>query len=74
MALDNATKAIQSAKRSLEKACNIKNDPKAFERYARKNMKTKDSVGKLINDNGDLIHDSPCVASMLNKYFAGFFL
>ena len=71
MALNNATKAIRSAKRSLEKiACNIKNDLKAFYRYARKKMKTKDSVGSYINDDGDVICDNPRAASMLNKYFA----
>ena len=32
-------------------------------------MKTMDSVGPLINDNGVAICDSPCVASMLGKYF-----
>ena len=36
-------------------------------------MKTKDSVGPLINDNGDVIRESPCVASMLSKYFASVF-
>ena len=39
-------------------ACNIKNDPKAFYCYARKKMKTKDSVGSLMNDSGDVIRDS----------------
>ena len=75
MALCNATKAIRSAKRSLEKkkTCNIMNDPKALYRYARKKMKTTDSVGVLINANGDVIRDSPYVASMLSKYFASVF-
>ena len=54
-------------------ASNNKNDPKAFYWYVRKKMKTKDSVGPLINDNGDGICDSPCVASTLNKYFASVF-
>ena len=36
-------------------------------------MKTNDSVDPLINDNGDVIHDCPCVASMLSKYFASVF-
>ena len=31
-------------------------------------MKSMDSVGPLINDNGDVICDSPYVASMLDKY------
>ena len=74
MALNNATKAICSEKISLKKmACNIKNDPKAFYRYARKKMQTKDSVGPLINDNGDAIRVSRCVAHMLSKYFASVF-
>ena len=42
------------------KACNIANDPTAFYRYERKKMMTIDSVGPLINDNGDVIRDSPC--------------
>ena len=43
MALNNATKVIRSLKRRLKKIpCNIKNDPTAFYRYARKKMKTKD--------------------------------
>ena len=54
-------------------ACNVENDLNAFYRYARKRMKTKDSVCPLINDNGDVMHDSPCVASMLSKYFASVF-
>ena len=32
-------------------------------------MKTNGSVGPLINYNGDVIRDCPCVASMLSKYF-----
>ena len=36
-------------------------------------MNTKNSVGPLINDNGDVVCDSPCVASMLNKYFVSVF-
>ena len=69
MALDNATKAIRSSKRSHGKkmACIIKNDPKSFYSYARKKMKTKDSVGPLINDNGDVIRDVPYAAFMLSK-------
>ena len=47
-------------------ACNIKNDPKAFYQHAGKKMKTNESVSHLINDNGDVIRDSQCVASMLN--------
>ena len=37
-------------------------------------MNTKDSVGPLINDNGDVIHDGPCVACMLSKYYVSAFL
>ena len=36
-------------------------------------MKTKDSVGPLINDNGDVIRDGPCVASKISKYFVSVF-
>ena len=36
-------------------------------------MKTKDIVGPLINDNGGIIRDSPCVESTLNKYFVSAF-
>ena len=74
MALNNATKAIRSSKRSLEKiTCNTINDLKAFYRYARKKIKTKDSVGALIKDNDDVKRDSPCVASMLSRYVASAF-
>ena len=70
MAQNNATKAISSWKRNLDKiACNIKNDTKTFYRYKRKKMKTKDSVGALINENDDVISDGPRVATMQNKYF-----
>ena len=74
MSLINATKEIRSAKRSVEKiAFNITNDPKTFYRYARKKIKIKDSVGPVINDSGDVIGDSRCVAFMLNKYFMSAF-
>ena len=70
MALSNATKAMRRAKRSLKKnAHTVKNDPNAFYCYARKKMKTKDSVDPLISDNGD----GPCVASMLSMFFASVF-
>ena len=57
----------------MKMASNIKNYRKAIYRYARKKMKTTDSVGPLINDNGYAIHDSPCVASTQNKYFVSVF-
>ena len=33
-------------------------------------MTTKDAIGAFINDNGDAMRDGPCVASMIDKYFA----
>ena len=54
-------------------ACNIKNDPKAFYRYERKKMRNMDPVGPLIDDNGDAMHDSRCVASMLKSILRLFF-
>ena len=75
MALNNATKSNAELKKEVLKkiACNIRNDPIAFYRYAGEKMKTKDSFSPLMNDNGDVIRDSSCVASMLNKYFVSAF-
>lgn len=41
--LDIATREVRSAKRQFERklACNIKDDPKAFYRYARSKIKTR---------------------------------
>ena len=58
-ALGTATKTIRNAKRSYEKklSLHIKDDPKAFYKYARSKTKIKDTVGPMTNDFGNAILD-----------------
>ncbi len=48
---NKATKEIRDSRRSYEKklADNIKKNPKAFYKYARQGMKSKDKVGPLVD-------------------------
>ena len=48
-------------------------NPKAFFRYTRSKMKTRDAVGVLIDENDALISTDGEIANMLNKYFGSVF-
>ena len=73
--LNKATKTVKKAKRKLEKklAKNIKNDPKAFYKYARSKTKTKDTVGPLKDPDGRIINDDNKTATIFNEYFTSVF-
>jgi hypothetical protein len=73
--LNKATQEIRASKRKLEQriARKIKEDPKAFHAYVRGNMKTKDVVGPLTDENGEVITDDYSTANKLNDYFSSVF-
>lgn len=73
--LNKARKEVVKAKQNFEKrlADNIKKDPKSFYSYTRTKTKTKDTVGPLLDSNGDVIIDSAETANVLNDYFASVF-
>lgn len=52
---------------------NIKNDSKSFYAYVRSKAKTKDRVGPLSNDSGDIITDDSSMSRIFNEYFASVF-
>ena len=74
-ALKKATRAVRKAKRKLEKkiAKNIKNDPKAFFKYSRSKLKSRETIGPLTNEYGETISDGHQVSNMLNDYFSSVF-
>jgi len=47
----------------------IKNDPKAFYKYTRSKMKTKETVGPLHDEHDNLITDKNQTSEIFNKYF-----
>ena len=51
----------------------IKDNPKSFYSYVRSKQKTKDVVGPLKSEIGDLVTDSKEMADLLNNYFASVF-
>ncbi len=61
----------KSLKRNLLK--NIKTDSKSFFKYIRDNSKTKDSVGPLKNDNGDIVSTNEDMVEELNGFFSSVF-
>ena len=50
-----------------------KQNPKVFFRYTRSKMRTRDTVGVLMDDNGALVNSDKGVADTLNKYFSSVF-
>lgn len=65
-----ATKFIRRSKRKLERkiAKNIKMDPKAFYKYSRSKVKTRETIGPFTDQYGQLINNDSQTADMLNKY------
>ena len=51
----------------------IKDDPRAFYRNARSNMKMKDAVGPMTDDFSSIIPDDDVNVKLLNEYFASIF-
>ena len=51
----------------------IKDDPKAFHKYARSKTKMKDTVGPMTDDFGNAILDYGVNVKLLNEYFASIF-
>lgn len=73
--LNKATKEMRKAKKNFEKrlAKNIKLDPKSFYSYTRSKSKTKDSIGPLKSEAGELVQNDIDKCSVLNKYFGSVF-
>ena len=71
-ALGTATKTICNAKRSYERklSLHIKDDPKAFNKYARSKTKIMNTVGPMTDDVGNVILDVGVNVKQLNEYFA----
>ena len=66
---------VRKAKRSFERklADNIKNDSKSFYAYVRSKQRTKDRVGPLKDQGGEVIIDDEVAANILNDYFSSVF-
>ena len=66
---------VRWAKRSFERklADNIKNDSKSFYAYVRSKQRTKDRVGPLKDQGGEVIIDDEVAANILNNYFSSVF-
>ena len=73
--LHEANKTNKQAKVEFEKklASNIKKDSKSFFAYVGSKQRTKDKVGPLLNEKGDIVSDHKEAADLLNKYFSSVF-
>ena len=70
-----ASKEIKAAKVGYEKqvAENIKTNTKAFWNYVQSKTKTRNAVGSLISETGDIVTDGLRKAQMLNNFFTSVF-
>jgi len=70
-----AIASLRKARRKFEKklACNIKNDSKTFYRYVRSKSRTKDIIGPLKDDRGNIVTDDGQMADILNNFFSSVF-
>ena len=66
---------VRWAKRRFEKrlADNIRQDSKSFYSYVRSKQRTKDRVGPLKDDDGEVIIEDGVAANRLNDYFSSVF-
>src|SRR5271163_986838 len=73
--LKNSREQVRWAKRNFERklAENIKNDSKSFYAYVRSKQRTKDKVGPLKDDGGNVIVEDGIAANILNDYFSSVF-
>ena len=69
------TNDIRKAKRKFEMnlADRIKEDPKTFYSYVRSKRISKESIGPLVNESGNITADNHEMGRILNKYFASVF-
>ena len=68
-------KEIKKAKRQFEFGLmeKIKVDSKAFYTYVRSKSRTKDKIGPLLDEKGDLTSDKKSMCDILNRYFSTVF-
>ena len=73
--LNKATNLIRASKRKLEIriADGIKNDPKAFFKYAKEKLKYRDKIPELEVSAGKTTTNDKDAASLLNNYFVSVF-
>ena len=73
--LNTANRANKTAQQNFEKklAENIKNNNKSFYAYIRNKQRTKDKVGPLKDQNGELLVEDQKNAELLNEYFSSVF-
>jgi ribonucleases P/MRP protein subunit RPP40 len=69
------TMMIRNAKKNHEMklANRIKEEPKQFYAYVNAKRKTKDSIGPLRDDKGQMIREDGLMGNMLNSYFGAVF-
>ena len=68
---NKAVKAARKTKLKFEKkpAKQVKEDPKSFFAYVRSKSKTKDKVGPLTDNNGNVATDNDEMCEILNTFF-----
>ena len=74
-ARNKATTELRRAKRKFEEklAEGIKNDSKSFYRYVKSKVGTKEKIGSLKDDNGNVLTDVESMGELLNRFFASVF-
>ena len=75
-ARNKATTKLRRAKRKFEEkvAEGIKKDSKSFFRYVKSKVGTKEKIGPLKDDNGNVLTDVESLGELLNKFFVSVFL
>ena len=66
---------LRRAKRKFEEklAEGIKKDSKSFHRYVKNKVGSKEKIGPLKDDNGDVLTDVESMGELLNRFFASVF-
>jgi hypothetical protein len=74
-ARNEANREIKEAKRKFEEkiARNIKEDSKTFFRYTRKNYSSREKIGPLKNETGEVVKGKEEMGEILNRFFASVF-
>ena len=74
-ARNKATTELRRAKRKFEEklAEGIKKDSKSFYRYVKSKVGTKEKIGPLKDDNGNVLTDVESMGELLNRFFASVF-
>ena len=65
--------ANQKKERERKALETIKENPRYFYSYSKRFAKRKSTVGPLLNENGDLVHDPKEMADILQKQYASVF-